>query len=229
MKEILTSIQQQRIAALSWPQFFRLLAMLHVRSAQFSERDTPDDRLFRLEHALIAAGFSLRNRAKIDAALNAITRVGPLGIAPVQKTTAEVEVFLCYNRKDLASVRCFKGQLEKHGLACWMDEEQLLVGKDWRDELARVIAQKQAAVVFLGPNGLGKTQRREITELLARYREKIIQVLVPARFHDGVELPQKLREAALLPVLLTDSDPFQKIAKAVRSMRPSGGAERMCK
>ncbi len=103
------------------------------------------------------------------------------------------DLFLSYNSKDLAAVQGVRTLLQGRGLSVFIDRESLIVGHNWFDALQRVLDQVRAVMVFLGPNGLGGWQRREIVLALDRQtREEmqgpsfpVIPILLPGVVEPG--------------------------------------------
>ncbi len=91
------------------------------------------------------------------------------------------DVFLCHNSEDKADVRRVGEALKARGLRPWLDEWELPVGQPWIRRLEEQIETVHSAAVFLGPNGLGPWQQREIEAILQeldRNRRPIIPVIM---------------------------------------------------
>src|SRR5437764_902081 len=78
------------------------------------------------------------------------------------------DVFLSYNRKEYAQVLAIRQRLHDRGVATFFDRETLNPGLSWQVELEASIKQSRAVAVFLGPNGLGVWQKREMAIALDR-------------------------------------------------------------
>src|SRR3954463_8598697 len=93
----------------------------------------------------------------------------PPAAAPDRALTASPgDLFLSYNSKDLAAVQGVQTLLRSRGLSVFLDRESLIVGYNWFDALQQALGQVCAVAVFLGPNGLGRWQRRELVLALDR-------------------------------------------------------------
>ena len=74
----------------------------------------------------------------------------------------EFDVFLCHNSDDKDIIKLIAEKLEKEGIKTWLDEREL-VGRDhWIKKLYKTLDQANVVFVFLGINGIGKWQYKEI-------------------------------------------------------------------
>lgn len=76
---------------------------------------------------------------------------------------AQFDVFLCHNSEDKPFIRDIARQLRAQNLTPWLDEEQLIPGRDWLDILEQDIERIKTVAVFVGKAGVGPWQRREIS------------------------------------------------------------------
>jgi len=60
-----------------------------------------------------------------------------------------LRVFLCHGSNDKDTIRRLYAQLNADGLDAWLDEENLLPGQDWKNEILRVIRSSDVIVVVL--------------------------------------------------------------------------------
>ncbi|NEQ75435.1 MAG: toll/interleukin-1 receptor domain-containing protein [Okeania sp. SIO2C9] len=74
----------------------------------------------------------------------------------------EFDVFLSHNSRDKDSVRIIGEKLEKAGIKTWLDEREIVVCDDWKNQLYETLDQAEVVFVFLGTNGVGKWQDEEI-------------------------------------------------------------------
>jgi hypothetical protein len=92
-------------------------------------------------------------------------------------------------------VRELAQALKARGLAVWLDEERLLAGQVWQNELERIIQIAHAAAICLGGNGLGfwhEQEMRACLDALAKRKRPVIPVLLPGA-PAADELPLFLR------------------------------------
>jgi len=131
----------------------------------------------------------------------------------------EDALFLSYNRTDYESVRTVQQFLRDHGIATFLDREDLAIGEPWPQQLERALATASGAVVFIGPQGFGAWQKREIGFALDRQvnEEKeervfpVIPVLLPGSsptagflfLNSWVDLRETLTDPVQLGSLVT--------------------------
>lgn len=78
------------------------------------------------------------------------------------------DAFLSYNQADGKAVSAIAGRLRKEGLAVVLAAAQTIAGARWEEGFADALADCRMLVVFIGPAGPGKWQRREIELALAK-------------------------------------------------------------
>ena len=67
------------------------------------------------------------------------------------------QVFISYAREDVAIARRLRTDLKKAGIQTWLDEDDLLPGRDWKDEISKAIASCRYFIAILSENS---TQKR---------------------------------------------------------------------
>ena len=75
------------------------------------------------------------------------------------------DVFLCHNSADKEAVRGIAQELSKENIKPWMDEADIIAGSFWHTDIGEQIETAKSAAVFVGANGLGPWQKREIIAL----------------------------------------------------------------
>jgi formylglycine-generating enzyme required for sulfatase activity len=124
---------------------------------------------------------------------------------------AQFDVFLCHNSEDKRFIRDIARQLRDHNLMPWLDEEQLIPGRDWLNILEQDIALIKTVAVFVGEKGVGPWQRQEISAFLREFVElgtPVIPVLLgnaPAQ----PKLPILLRNMSYVDFRRQEPDPFE--------------------
>jgi hypothetical protein len=106
----------------------------------------------------------------------------------------QFDVFLCHNSADKAEVKAIGAQLKARGIKPWLDEWELRPGFSWQDVLEEQINEIDAAAVFIGSNGLGPWQKRELKAYLRRFVNNDRPV-IPVLMATAPQVPQ-------LPVFL---------------------------
>jgi len=94
----------------------------------------------------------------------------------------DFDCFLSHNSKDKPAVRALAARLTAAGVRVWLDEEQLVPGRNWQPLLAEGIERSATGAVLIGADGLGPWEDEEMQALLRRaVREgrPVIPVLLP--------------------------------------------------
>ncbi len=92
------------------------------------------------------------------------------------------DVFLSHNSKNKPAVIELGGKLRDRGLRVWLDEWELVPGRDWQKALEEVIDTAKSAAVLVGKDGLGPWEERETRGCLSQFVERgmpVIPVLLP--------------------------------------------------
>jgi hypothetical protein len=99
------------------------------------------------------------------------------------------DVFLSHNSKDKPAVRALARRLEGCHIRVWLDEDQLIPGRNWQPLLEAAIEQSATGAVLVGRDGAGPWQDEEMQALLdqaVRQGKPVIPVLLP----DAPEKPE---------------------------------------
>ena len=139
---------------------------------------------------------------------------------------AAVDLFLSYNSRDRVAVQQVRTLLGARGVSVFYDRESLGLGLNWFEPLERALRQVHGVVVFLGPNGLGRWQRREMALALDRQTTEatfpVIPVLLPesqVEDYGGFVLQNTYAD---LRGKLDDPDTLDAIERAVRGTAAAG-------
>lgn len=138
------------------------------------------------------------------------------------KSAKQFDVFLCHNSSDKGEIRALNTQLKNHGVATWLDEEQLPPGRPWQDELERQIPSIKTAVIAVGGSGTGPWQNVEIRAFLSEFVRRgcpVIPLILP-NCKDIPELPLFLRQFTWVDLRKTHPDPFKMLLWGVTGKRP---------
>lgn len=103
----------------------------------------------------------------------------------------EFDVFLSHNSKDKPAVRELSRRLVERNIRVWLDEDQLIPGRNWQPLLEQGIAESKTGAVLVGKDGLGPWVDEEMQALLrqaASDGKPVIPVLLP-RAPKKPELP----------------------------------------
>ena len=134
---------------------------------------------------------------KPEAALNPPTHAAgdSSEAVPVVRTTNDVVVFLCHAHEDKPAVRELYARLQSDRFQPWLDEEDLIPGQDWQQEIPRAVRKSHVVVVCLSAHSTNKAGylQKEIKfalDVLDEQPEGIIFV-IPARL-EPCDVPPSL-------------------------------------
>lgn len=123
------------------------------------------------------------------------------------------DVFLCHNSADKAAVQRVADLLRDVGLTPWIDHEQLRPGLPAMRSLQAQIGAINAALVFIGANGVGPWQEVEIFAFLGELVERkcpVIPVLLPD-CPVAPPLPPFLKMNTWVDLREADPDPIARL------------------
>jgi nucleotide-binding universal stress UspA family protein len=101
------------------------------------------------------------------------------------------DVFLCHNSQEKEAVRRLNKRLVKLGLRPWLDEEQLLPGRPWQDQLEKHIGEIRSAAVIVGSSGIGPWQNQEMRAFLSEFVQRNCPV-IPVLLKTAPSVPDDL-------------------------------------
>ena len=129
-------------------------------------------------------------------------------------------MFLSHASEDKRVVRHLYKTLGANGFQPWMDEEDILPGQQWRDEIVKAVRMTDAILVCLSTRSITKDGyiREEIGLALdeANRRPKGTIFIVPALLEECA-LPESMREWHA--VRLFERDGFKKLQKAMEKAK----------
>jgi hypothetical protein len=76
-------------------------------------------------------------------------------LTPVQQKR-RVRIFLCHSSEDKPTVRNLYHRLQADGFLPWLDEENLVPGQEWREEISTAVRASDVVVVCLSKRSLTK-------------------------------------------------------------------------
>lgn len=129
------------------------------------------------------------------------------------ETSDGFDVFLCHNSKDKPSVRKLYADLVRGGLRPWFDEEHLIPGTAWQDELQKAIPKIRTVAIIVGPNGQGPWQDMELRAFLSEFANRGCRV-IPVILSDAdsvPELPLFLRQFTWVDFRRSDPSPLERL------------------
>ena len=138
------------------------------------------------------------------------------------------DLFLSYNSTDRDTVVTVRDALTARGISTFYDRNNLSPGRPWFDELEAAMRQASGAAVFIGTQGLGTIQKREMQFAVVRQalEEKaggtfpVIPVLLKGTDPDAVSGFLALNTWIDLRGGIEDTSVLDSFVNAIR--RPSG-------
>jgi hypothetical protein len=95
----------------------------------------------------------------------------------------DFDVFLSHNSRDKPAVRALARHLTLRGIRVWLDEDELIPGRNWQPLLEQGITRSRAGAVVVGKDGLGPWEDEEMQALLRQAVDQgkpVIPVLLPS-------------------------------------------------
>jgi WD40 repeat protein len=145
------------------------------------------------------------------------------------------DAFLSYNSQDRLAVKELAERLRGEKLILYLDEWELIPGRQFQPELAEALRASKSCVVFLGRNGLAPWQKQEILVAVDRRTHDdgfhVIPVLLP-----GTERPRRGDVAHLEFLInsswvefvksLDDDRALQRLVWGIKGIKPKSPLER---
>jgi hypothetical protein len=135
----------------------------------------------------------------------------------------EFDVFLCHNNIDKPMVRWIAKSLGERDILPWLDEDELPPGRSWQEELERQIEHIKAAAVFVGPNGFGPWQNREMRAFLDEFVVRqcpVIPVLLPGALATPAALPVFLKGLTWVDLREQDAAGIDRLVWGITGRKP---------
>jgi CheY-like chemotaxis protein len=127
-------------------------------------------------------------------------------------------VFLCHSSEDKQAVRELCRRLRSDGIDPWLDEDRIMAGQDWDQEIAKAVRGAHMVVVCLSQKSVTKEGfvQKELKYALSVADEKPEDTIfiVPVRL-DTCTVPSRLRKWQW--VNLFDDAGYEKLIAALRS------------
>jgi repressor LexA len=131
-------------------------------------------------------------------------------------SSRRMRVFLCHSSGDKLSVRQLYRRLKACNLDPWLDEENLLPGQDWENEIRKAVREADVVIVCLSHGSISKTGfvQKEIKFALDVAEEKPEDTifLIPLKLEECV-IPQRLRRWQWVKYF--EQDGFDKLMKTL--------------
>jgi hypothetical protein len=120
---------------------------------------------------------------------------------PTRKSSSQapraLRAFLCHAREDKPAIRQIYARLKEVGVSVWLDEEDLIGGTEWKDEIRKAISRTDAFIIFLSKEAITKTgyvhsELRQAMEVADMQPEGRI-FIIPVRL-DPSDPPTRLKD-----------------------------------
>ncbi len=132
-------------------------------------------------------------------------------------TPHPLRVFLCHAAEDKTAVRQLYQQLVADNLSPWLDEEDLLPGQNWQQEIVKAVRQSDVVLVCLSQHSLDKQGfvHKEIKLALdvAEQQPENTIFLIPVKL-EPCDLPDRLSH--LHSVNLFDERGYKKLLRSLQ-------------
>jgi hypothetical protein len=135
--------------------------------------------------------------------------------------TRDFDVFLCHNGADKPAVKKVGEQLKQKGILPWLDEWELRPGLPWQPLLEQQIKQIKSAAVFVGKNGRGPWQDKELYAFLRQFLKRdcpIIPVILPD-CENAPELPTFLEGMTWVDLRKQEPEPMEHLIWGITGKR----------
>lgn len=117
------------------------------------------------------------------------------GCSPDLKPPSTLSIFFCYSSSDKAIVKTLCRRLRADGMNPWIDEDSLLPGQDWNQEIRKAVHNCDVVIVCISHRSINKTGyvQKEIRYALdaADERPDGTIFLIPLRLED-CKIPERL-------------------------------------
>lgn len=133
------------------------------------------------------------------------------------KSSQPLRIFLCHSSGDKPAVRELYRRLLKDGFRPWLDEEDLLPGQNWQQEISKAVRASDVIVVCLSRASINKSGyvQKEIKFALdvADQQPDGTLFLIPVKLEE-CDLPEQLRQWHW--VNLFEEKGYERLAKSLQ-------------
>ena len=199
-----------------------------IRSYEPEGRSSTGDRFWLLlddlaqavAHALRTIREANNVTSSAEAGIRSTTAADhpPLEVIERGGARRAVRVFLCHSSADKPGVRDLFRRLVQDGCEPWLDDEKLLPGQRWAEEIPRAVRNSDVVVVCMSPGATAKRGylQKEIAFALdiALEEPEGSIFLIPARLEE-CDVPERLREYQW--VNLYEESGYARLLKAIRA------------
>jgi SAM-dependent methyltransferase len=142
-------------------------------------------------------------------------------------TPHSYDVFLSYNNEDKEAVNTIAERLsDEFGLHPYFDSWAMIRGDHWRVSLEQGLAQSRVCAIFIGPDGLGPWENRELSAYLdmsvTDRNLRLIPVLLPGVNKKQLDLPPFIKSLSWVDFTdgLSNDREFGALVCSIRGIPP---------
>jgi hypothetical protein len=132
--------------------------------------------------------------------------------------THRLRIFMCHAHGDKPAVRALYTRLINDGFTPWLDEEDLIAGQDWREEIPKAVRSCDVVIVCLSRTSVTKEGyvQKEIRVALDAEEEKPEGTIfiIPVRLEE-IAVPNRLKRWHWIN--LFENNGYQKLVRALVS------------
>jgi tetratricopeptide (TPR) repeat protein len=152
----------------------------------------------------------------------------------VDMAALEHKVFLSHNSDDKDDVKKLALRLNSEDIKTWLDEWNLIPGKEWQPAIEQALEECTACAVFIGKKGFGPWQHEEMRAAIDRRvsrgqrQYRVIPVLLPgADRPEPGKLPAFLRATTWVEFRrsLDDMHALHRLVSGIRGVEPGPGPD----
>lgn len=132
---------------------------------------------------------------------------------------SEIKIFISYAREDYETAKRIYHDLKNAGIKPWMDDEDLLVGQNWRTEITIAIKQSNFFLVLMSSRSISKrgfvqNEFRKALDILDEFPSEDI-FLIPVRLDECEPLHERLNQYHWVDLFPSYETGFSKILKSI--------------
>jgi len=132
------------------------------------------------------------------------------------------DVFICYAREDLSTAKRLYDDLERAGVAVWLDKKKLVVGQNWKFEVKKAMQRSRYILTLLSSHSVSKSgyvqkELLEALEMLAHLPPDRI-LIIPVRLDDCEPTHEQLRDLHWLDLFESYDEGLQQILQLFETL-----------
>jgi len=125
------------------------------------------------------------------------------------------DVFICYAKEDLKTAKRLYDDLERAGIAVWLNKKKLVVGQNWKLEIKKAMQHSRYILTLLSSHSVSKSgyvqeELREALDMQARMPLDQIRI-IPVRLDECDPTHEQLRDLHWLDLFESYEEGLQQI------------------